>query len=139
MLLRPTLAHRASSARISARSSAFSASASGTRDLPTRVGNAGLMSTFIERPQSAEGDRQREPGLARLLVLGVHVLCRLRHRGDGGVEIDSMSGLDLVGGNQVRGPSLDGAEGAPFDARNLYESGNRIAGHSQVMLERRLR
>ena len=54
-------------------------------------------------------------------------------------KLDAMPRFDLVAGDRVGGPGLDGAERAPLDARNLHEPGDRIAGHAQMMLQRRLR
>ena len=46
---------------------------------------------------------------------------------------------DLIAGDRVSGPGLDGAECASLNARDLNESRNRVAGHSQMMFQRRLR
>ena len=40
---------------------------------------------------------------------------------------------NLIAGDHEPGPRLDGAEGASLDARHLHESGDRVAGHAQVM------
>src|SRR4029077_1067883 len=87
---------------------------------------------------SAEGDRKGKPGFAGLLVLAVHVLGGLGHRGDRLVETDAMVVCDLIAGDGPGGPRLDGAERAPFDARDLHVPGDGIAGHPEMMLERRL-
>ncbi len=50
-----------------------------------------------------------------------------------------MSASDLIGRDRVSDPGLDGAEGASFNARDLNESCDRVAGHSQMMFQRRLR
>ncbi len=49
-----------------------------------------------------------------------------------------MPGLDLIAGDGVGRPGLDRAECATLDARNLREPGDRIAGHSRMMFQRRL-
>ena len=71
-------------------------------------------------------------------MLRVHLLRGQRHRGDGRVEIDAAVGRDLVARDHETGPRLDRAECAPLDAWHLHEAGDRIAGHAEVMLQRRL-
>src|SRR5579862_5748541 len=132
MLLLPTLAYRDSSARMSARSSSFIASASGMRNLPIGVGNAGVTSSSIRPARSAECYRERQTSLAGFFVFGVHVFGRLCHCSDRGIKIDAMAGCDFIGRDRICGPGLDGAERAAFDARNLHIAGDRIAGHPQV-------
>ena len=48
-------------------------------------------------------------------------------------------GRDLVARDHEAGPRLDRAERAALDARHLHEAGDRIAGHAEVVLQRRLR
>ena len=57
---------------------------------------------------------------------------------DGRVEVDAVPGRDLVAGDRVGGPGLDGPECAPLDTRHLHVPGDRVAGHAEVMLQRRL-
>src|SRR5437879_2313875 len=97
-----------------------------SRDLSTTAG-------------SAEGDRKGKPGFAGFLVLAVHLLGGLSHRGDRLIEADAMVVCDLIAGDGPGGPRLDSAERASFDARDLYVPGDRVARHPQVMLQRRLR
>src|SRR3954451_15595715 len=86
--------------------------------------------------RSAENERLRQSGLRLLLVLGVHILRRLRHGDNHRVELDLMVGRNLVVRDQVAGPGFYRAEGTAFDARNLHETRNRVASHAEVMLER---
>src|SRR4051812_47145578 len=68
---------------------------------------------------SAEDQVLGEAGLARLLVLGVHVLASVGQGLDRGVEIDAMARGDLVGRDHHRDPRLHRTEGAALDAGNL--------------------
>src|SRR5207249_11951919 len=86
--------------------------------------------------RSAECYGEGEASLACFLVLAVHVFGGLGQGHHGCVEIDAVPGRDLVAGDRVGGPGLDRAEGAALDARNLHVTGDRVAGHPQVMLQR---
>src|SRR5678816_4233863 len=66
-----------------------------------------------------EGEVRGEAALTGLLVFRPHVLAGLGERGDGGVEIDAVPGLDLVARDHVGDPRLHRAEGAALDAGNL--------------------
>src|SRR4051794_2462258 len=85
----------------------------------------------------AKHHRQRQPRFAGLLVLAVHFLGRLRQRQDAFIERDAVVVLHLVAGDRVGGPRLHRAEGATLDARNLHVTGDRVAGHSKVVFQRR--
>src|ERR1700761_2436461 len=101
-----------------------------------RVGNTGVTSSSIRAPHHlTENHREGKSRLASLLVLAVHVLCGLRHRGDRLVQIDPMPAGYLIGGDYISRPCLDRAECTSLDARDLHKSSHRIAGHSQVMLQ----
>src|SRR3954451_19776203 len=86
---------------------------------------------------SAERYGKGEASLACFLVLAVHLFGGLGQRQHGLVKTDTVPGRDLVTGDRVGGPSLDRAEGAALDARNLHITGDRVAGHPQVMLQSR--
>jgi hypothetical protein len=51
------------------------------------------------------------------------------------VEIDAVTGCDLVAGDHIGRPCLDRTERTSLDARNLDVTGDRIASHSEVMLQ----
>src|SRR6476620_2757098 len=87
--------------------------------------------------RSAEHYREGETRLAGFLVLAVHLFGGLSQGDHGFVEIDAVPGRDLVAGDRVGGPGLDCPERAPLDARHLHVPGDRVAGHAQVMLQRR--
>ena len=54
------------------------------------------------------------------------------------VEVDAAVGRDLVARDHEAGPRLDRAERAALDAGHLHVAGDRVAGHAEVMLQRRL-
>src|SRR5436190_22990237 len=88
---------------------------------------------------SAKRYRKSQTRLTSLLVLAVHVFRRLSQRQNRRVEIDTMPRRNLVAGDRIRGPRFDCAKCTPLDTRNLHVTGDWIAGHAQVMFERRLR
>ena len=92
----------------------------------------------LRRDESAKGHGQREASLAGFLVFAVHFLGRLGHGGNRGVEVDAMARLDFVAGDCISGPRFHGAKRASFDAGDLHETGDGIAGHAQMMFEGRL-
>ncbi len=87
--------------------------------------------------RSAEHYGLGEASLACLLVLTVHVSRGFGQSHHGRVEIDAVSGRDLVAGDRLGGPGLDCTECAALDARDLHKTGDRVAGHAQVMLQSR--
>src|SRR5215216_8152476 len=89
--------------------------------------------------RSAEHHGEGQARLARLLVLAVHVLGGLGQGRHGFVEAYAVTVCDLVAGDRIGGPGLDGAECTSFNARDLHVPGHRVAGHAQVMLEGRFR
>ena len=93
------------------------------------------------RRQAEQSNGSRAPRgrrLGGLLVLRVHLLRGQRHRVHRRVEVHAAVGRDLVAGDHEARPRLDGAERAALDARHLHEAGDRVAGHAQVVLQRRL-
>src|SRR4030095_15468064 len=102
---------------------------------------------LVERSQSRAPSRSPirsakryglgETSLAGFLVLAVHVFRGLGQSHHGGVEIDPVPGCDLVAGDRESSPGLDCTECASLNARNLYVTGARVAGHAQVMLQSR--
>src|SRR6478752_9969253 len=94
---------------------------------------ASLPFSFIVLPprlDSAEDQVLSEAGLARLLVLGVHVLAGVGQGLDRGVEIDAMARGDLVGGDHHGDPGLHRSKGAALDTGHLDVARYRIAGHA---------
>src|SRR5215213_4273230 len=89
--------------------------------------------------RSAKDHRKRQAGLARFLVLAVHVLGGLGQSRHGFVETYAVTVCNLVAGDGIGCPGLDGAERTSFNARNLHVPGHRVAGHTEVMLEGRFR
>lgn len=87
-------------------------------------------------PRSAKHHGKSQSGFAGFLVLAVHLPGGLGQRQDALVETDTMSGLDLIAGDRVSGPRLDGAERTSLDAWHLHVTGDRVAGHPKVMLQR---
>src|SRR5215213_4617849 len=89
--------------------------------------------------RSAKDHRKRQAGLARFLVLAVHVLGGLGQSCHRFVEAYTVTVCDLVAGDRISCPGLDGAERTSFNARDLHVPGHRVAGHAEVMLEGRFR
>ena len=73
------------------------------------------------------------------LVLRVHFLGGERHRCHRRVEVHAAVGGDFIAGDHEAGPRLDRAKRTSFDARDLHETGDRVARHPEVMLQRRFR
>ena len=80
---------------------------------------------------------ERQSARARFFVFSAHIAPRLGHGGDRRVEIDPVPGRDLIGRNHKGNPGFHRAEGASFDAGHLDVPRDRVAGHPQMMLERR--
>src|SRR5215213_5878211 len=89
--------------------------------------------------RSAKHYRKSQAGLARFLVLAVHVLGGLGQCRHGFVEAYAVTVCDLVAGDRISCPGLDGAERTSLNARNLHVPGHGVAGHTEVMLEGRFR
>src|SRR5215213_5352639 len=89
--------------------------------------------------RSAKHYRKSQAGFAGFLVLAVHFLGGLSQSRHGFVEAYAVTVCDLVAGDRVGCPGLDGAERTSFNARDLHISGHRVAGHAEVMLEGRFR
>src|SRR3954467_2557252 len=87
--------------------------------------------------RSAENDGLGEASFAGFLVLAVHVSGGLGQSHDGGVEIDAVPGGDFIAGDRICGPRLDRPERTALDARHLHVTRDRIAGHAEVVLQRR--
>src|SRR4051812_25359359 len=87
----------------------------------------------------AKGEIEGQSPFARFLVFRAHVAASLGHRGNRGVEIDPVPGFDLVDRDHEGDPGFYRAEGAPLDAWHLHVTGDRVAGHAQVVFEGRLR
>src|SRR5215813_11847733 len=87
--------------------------------------------------ESTERDGLGKSGFARLFVLAVHVSGGLSKCQDRGVEIDTVTGSNLVAGDGIRSPGLDRAEGASLDARHLHVTRDWIASHSEMMFQSR--
>src|SRR4051812_4956281 len=85
----------------------------------------------------AEHQGDGQPSFGGLLVFRVHFPGCERHRVYGRIEVNPAVSGDLVARDHKAGPCLDCAERATFDAGNLHEPGNGIAGHPKVMFERR--
>src|SRR5215213_7841027 len=85
--------------------------------------------------RSAKHYRKSQAGLARFLVLAVHVLGGLGQSRHGFVEAYAVTVCDLVARDRIGCPGLDGAERTSFNARNLHVPGHRVTGHTEVMLE----
>ena len=88
--------------------------------------------------QQRTRDTARPPSDVSLYFgfISLAVIAKAVHRR---VEIDAAIGRDLVLGDEIAGPRLHRAERAALDAGNLDEAGDRIAGHSEVVLERAFR
>src|SRR5215213_4116709 len=84
---------------------------------------------------SAESQVLRQSGLARLLVLRVHVSRGVGQRLDSCIEIHPMPACDLVGGDHGSCPGLYGTEGTALDAGHLNIPSDRVAGHAKMMLK----
>src|SRR5436190_2541388 len=60
------------------------------------------------RHRSAEHDGEGEASFAGFFVLAVHLFGGLGESHHGRIEIDAVPGRDLVAGDRVSGPGLDG-------------------------------
>src|SRR5215216_3499429 len=89
--------------------------------------------------RSAKHYRKSQAGFAGFLVLAVHFLGGLGQSRHGFVEAYAVTVCDLVAGDRIGCPGLDGAERTSFNAWDLNVSGHRVAGHTEVMLEGRFR
>src|SRR5215212_7458284 len=96
-------------------------------------------STVGSTSRSAKHYRKSQASFAGFLVLAVHVLSGLGQSRHGFVEAYAVTVCDLVAGDRIGCPSLDGAERTSFNAGDLHVSGHRVAGHAEVMLEGRFR
>src|SRR5829696_4491933 len=96
-------------------------------------------STVGSTTRSAKHYRKSQASFAGFLVLAVHVLGGLGQGRHGFVEADAVTVCDLIAGDRIGCPGLDGAERTPFNARDLHVPGHRVAGHTEVMLEGRFR
>src|SRR5690349_4638950 len=94
----------------------------------------GMSSTVGSPARSAKHHGNRQAGFAGFFVLAVHLLGGLGQRQDAFVETDAMPGLDLIAGDRVGGPGLDRAERTPLDAWHLHVTGDRVTGHTEVVL-----
>src|SRR5262249_38114181 len=90
------------------------------------------------RLTSAQHEVRRQAGFARLLVFGAHVLAGFGEGFDRRVEVDAVPGRDLVSRDHERDPGFHCTEGAALDAGYLHVAGYRVAGHSEVVFQRRL-
>ena len=81
---------------------------------------------------SALGEVHGEAAQGCLFVLALHVGTGLSHGGDDLVEADAV-GAVAVHGQGGGGDGLDGAEGVAFDAGDLHEAPDGIAGHAEVV------
>src|SRR5262249_16434352 len=111
------------------------ASSSGKRTPPIKVGNIGVTSSSMRSSRSAESYGKREPSLAGLLVLTVHLLGSLSHGCNGLVQTYPVPGCDLIAGDSPCCPCLHSAECTPLDTRNLDIPCDGVAGHTQMMLQ----
>src|SRR5262245_52694056 len=75
-----------------------------------RVERFGNFERHCRELESAEHHGHRKSSFTGLLVLAVHVLRCLSHRCDSGVEIHTLSRLDLIARDRICRPALDCAE-----------------------------
>jgi len=82
---------------------------------------------------SALNDVEGEAGEAGLFVTGLHVEAGLIHGGDDLVEGELVV-AGLMHGHSAGVDCFDCAHAVAFDAGNLNEASDGVAGHAEVML-----
>src|SRR5438270_7595194 len=83
---------------------------------------------------STKNYRKSQSRFAGFLVLAVHVLGGLGQGLHGRVEIDAVSGRDLVARDGIGRPCLYRTECAALNTWDLHVPGYRVTRHAQVML-----
>src|ERR1700690_951696 len=92
-------------------------------DAPTRT-QSGLALDDVDREAAAGG----------LLVLVLHVRAGLAHGLDGLVQRDVVLPV-AADGHPGGGDGLDRTDGVAFDARDLHQPADRVAGEPEVVLD----
>src|SRR5262249_28450027 len=96
-----------------------------------------VLSVGSSRVPALTKDKRCQTGFRSLFVFGVHVLGGHGHGRNRGVEIHAPLFGNLFAGDAIAGPSFDCPIGATFDTRHLNITSYWIAGHPEVMFQRR--